>query len=182
MKLDRHTVGRRYGKALFELSEEKNQLESVYQELLELRKIYQMVPDVGNILSDVRLEPDEKQTIMDELFNVTDGIVHNFLQVVFSYGRMDDLLLMIEEYERRYDQKNGTILGTITTAVPLSEDKKQLIEAKIAQRLGYQKAELTPEVDEKIIGGVIVETEHKVLDGSVATRFRKMREQLRNNR
>ena len=38
MKLDKYTVGKRYGKALFELAVEKNQAEAIYQELLTLAK------------------------------------------------------------------------------------------------------------------------------------------------
>lgn len=179
MKIDKFTVGKRYGKALFELAVEKQATEAVYQELLELRKVYQLLPDVGNILSDVRLEPDQKRTVMDVIVNNFDGVVHNFLEIVFTYNRMDDLLLMIDEYERRYDNMRGLVLGTVTTAVPLSEDSKKQIEAKIANMLGYQKAALTPQVDPEIIGGVVVEAEHKVVDGSVATRFAKVKSLLR---
>ena len=39
MKLDKYTVGKRYGKALFELAVEKNQAEAIYQELLTLREV-----------------------------------------------------------------------------------------------------------------------------------------------
>ncbi len=65
MKLDKYTVGRRYGKALFELAIDSNRAEEIYQELLSLRQIYAEVPELGNMLSDVRLEPHEKRLIMD---------------------------------------------------------------------------------------------------------------------
>ncbi|MDU4834872.1 MAG: F0F1 ATP synthase subunit delta, partial [Enterococcus faecium] len=56
MKLDKYTVGRRYGKALFELAIDSNQAEEIYQDLVSLRQIYEQVPGLGNMLSDVRLE------------------------------------------------------------------------------------------------------------------------------
>ena len=59
MKLDKYTVGRRYGKALFELAIDSNRAEEIYQELLSLRQIYAEVPELGNLLSDVRLEPQK---------------------------------------------------------------------------------------------------------------------------
>ncbi|MCQ4503299.1 F0F1 ATP synthase subunit delta, partial [Vibrio parahaemolyticus] len=82
MKLDKYTVGRRYGKALFELAIDSNSAEEIYQELLSLRQIYSEVPGLGNVLSDVRLEPHEKRIIMDKLVSGFDGIVKNFLEVV----------------------------------------------------------------------------------------------------
>ena len=53
MKLDKYTVGRRYGKALFELAIDSNSAEEIYQELLSLRQIYSEIPGLGNVLSDV---------------------------------------------------------------------------------------------------------------------------------
>jgi len=41
MKLDKFTVGKRYGKALFELAMEEQRLTEVYQEVMTLRQIYQ---------------------------------------------------------------------------------------------------------------------------------------------
>ncbi len=40
-----------------------------------LRQIYEQVPGLGNMLSDVRLEPHEKREIMDKLVSGYDGIV-----------------------------------------------------------------------------------------------------------
>ena len=78
MKLDKYTVGRRYGKALFELAIDSNQAEEIYQDLVSLRQIYEQVPGLGNMLSDVRLEPHEKLEIMDKLVSGYDGIVKTF--------------------------------------------------------------------------------------------------------
>ncbi|MHC5249070.1 ATP synthase F1 subunit delta [Enterococcus sp. LJL120] len=179
MKLDKFTVGKRYGKALFELATEQNAVEAIYQDLLELRKVYEILPDVGNILSDARLEPDEKRKIMDSLVNNFSGTIYNFLEVVYNYNRMNDLPLMIDEFERRYDEMQGVILGTVTTAVPLNDADKVKIETKIATILGYQKAELTAIVNPSILGGVVVEAEHKVIDGSIQTRLENIKNLLR---
>ncbi|BBM19240.1 MULTISPECIES: ATP synthase F1 subunit delta [Enterococcus] len=178
MKLDKYTVGKRYGKALFELAIENEAADAVYQELLTIREICKEIPDLGNILTDVRLEGAEKKAIMDAFTGGFDGIVKNFLLVVFEYNRSDDLPFMIDEFERRYDEMNKVAHGTVTTAVPLSEEKKHELEAKVADVFGYQKASLTPIVDESILGGVIVEADHQVIDGSLASQLNGLRAAL----
>ncbi|EPI00878.1 ATP synthase F1, delta subunit [Enterococcus faecalis 13-SD-W-01] len=178
MKLDKYTVGRRYGKALFELAIDSNKSEEVYQELLSLRAIYQEVPDLGNVLSDVRLEGNEKRSIMDNLVSGYEGLVKNFLEVVFNYNRMDDLLFMIDEYERRYDEENGLLLGTVTTAVPLTDEQAEKLANNFAKTMNYQKVELTKKIDSSIIGGAIVEANHRVIDGSIRTQLENLRNQL----
>ena len=46
------------------------------------------------------------------------GSLKTFLEVVYEYNRMDDLLFMIEEYERRYDEHQGLLLGSVTNSSP----------------------------------------------------------------
>ncbi|MGM9904403.1 ATP synthase subunit delta [Enterococcus sp. 10A9_DIV0425] len=178
MKLDKYTVGRRYGKALFELAIASNNQEEIYQELLSLRQVYTSVPELGNILSDVRLEPHEKRVIMDKLVSGYDGIVKNFLEVVYNYNRMSDLGLMIDEYEHRYNEHKGLLLGSVKTAVPLSDEQLKRLEENVAKTMDYQKVELKQSVDSSIIGGAIVEADHRVIDGSIRTQLEKMRNQL----
>lgn len=178
MKLDKYTVGRRYGKALFELAMEEQQTAEVYQDLLSLRAIYQLVPDLGNILSDVRLEPYEKRGIMEQLVTNYTGITHDFLEVVYNYNRMDDLLLMITEYERRYDDLQSLVLGTVTTAIPLTAEQKARLEDKVAGLFGYQQARLENKIDANIIGGVKVEANNKVVDGSIAAKLAQVQKLL----
>ncbi|MBO0430671.1 ATP synthase F1 subunit delta [Enterococcus sp. DIV0660C] len=178
MKLDKYTVGRRYGKALFELAIDSNNSEEIYQELLSLRKIYEKVPELGGVLSDARLEPHEKRLIMDKLIGGYDGIVKNFLEVVYNYNRMDDLLFMIDEYEHRYNESNGLLRGTVKTAVPLSDEQLEKLEQNVAKTMNYQTVELETIVDSSILGGAIVEADHRVIDGSIRTQLETMRNQL----
>ncbi|BCA86174.1 ATP synthase subunit delta [Enterococcus saigonensis] len=175
MKLDKYTVGKRYGKALFELAAEEQVTEAVYHDLLSLKNIYKAIPDLGNMLSDVRLNLNAKRALMDKIVSEFDGITKNFLEVVFRYNRMDDLVLIIDEYERRYDEAQSLVLGTVTTAVTLSDEQKGQLEEKIASLLGYKKANLVEKVDPNILGGVVVEANHQVIDGSVKSRLEQLR-------
>jgi F-type H+-transporting ATPase subunit delta len=178
MKLDKYTVGKRYGKALFELAIEKQEIDSIYQDLLTLREVYHEVPGLGDILSDVRLEPYEKDEIMNRLVSGFEGTVKNFLLVVYNYSRMNDLLLMIDEYEKRYDEHTSLLLGTALTAVPLTKEQHQQLETKAAALLGYEQANLINLIDPSIVGGVIIEANHKVIDGSIHKQLERIQELL----
>lgn len=179
MKLDKITVAKRYGKALFELAVESQQAEDVYNELLKVRQIFEDIPQLGDLLSDVRLDLNEKRNVMDNLVKGFDGIVRNALEVIYQYNRMYDILLIIDEYERRFNNRNNLVLGSVTTAVPLTKEQKAKLTQKVANQLGYQKAELTEKVDPNILGGVIVEANHHVIDGSIRSRLEYLRKELR---
>lgn len=183
MKLDKYTVGKRYGKALFELAVEEQQTDVVYADLQILNKVYQEVPDLGNILSDVRLDLDEKREVMDNLAKgFDDGLFKNFLEVVYRYNRMADMPLIIEEFDRLYDEKQRVVSGTVTTAIPLDSQQKQRLEEQLALKLGYETAHLEEKVDAAIMGGVIIEANHQVIDGSVKTRLESLRNRIKQIR
>lgn len=91
---------------------------------------------------------------------------------------MNDLLLMIDEYERRFDEHESLILGTVITAVPLTKEQHQLTEKKAAKILGYKQAQFINLIDPTIIGGAIIEANHKVIDGSVHSQLLKMQQLL----
>lgn len=178
MKLDKYMVGKRYGKALFELALQKQEADEVYQQLLKLREVYHLVPGIGDILSDARLEPMEKDEIMEQLLKGFSGTMENFLQIVHKYSRMNDMLLMIDEYERRYDDHRSLILGTVVTAVPLTREQHREIEAKAAKLFGYEEANLINLIEPKILGGAIIGANYKVIDGSLRNQLKQIEQQL----
>lgn len=178
MKLDKYTVGKRYGKALFELAVERDKEQEIYQELMTLRSIYQEIPDLGFILSDARLEPYEKDIIFKEVVQAFDGIFADFLRVVYDYHRMDDIPLIIDEYEHRMNEHHQTVLGRVVTAIPLQSDQLLKIEQAVSKEMGYAKAFLVNEIDPEVIGGFFVEANHQVMDGTVRTQIKKLYQNL----
>ncbi|WP_416353051.1 ATP synthase F1 subunit delta [Agrilactobacillus fermenti] len=180
MALDKYTVGRRYAKALFELSDEHGNLEATYQELLAIRQIFTENDDLGQILTDTRLNLLEKKPILDALKQHFSPQMQTFLQMVFDYKRMDDILFMVDYFEKMYDEKNKTVLATVTTTVPLTDDQQQRLSDRLKTRFDANSVEITNVVDTSIMGGVIVRTEDKVIDGSIKTRLQKMRALLLN--
>ncbi|MDR0921559.1 MAG: F0F1 ATP synthase subunit delta [Lactobacillales bacterium] len=179
MKLDKFTIGKRYGKALFELTEEKGTSSSVYEELLQVREVFQGVPELGAVLTDSRLSPDKKKGIFKELSSGYSEIVQNFLGVTFDTGRMIDLPFIIDDFEERYDEKMGIVRGTVTTAVPLTNEQKNQIAVGLAQRLAVKTVDLEEKVDKEIVGGVIVEANHQIIDGSIKSQLTKLRNLLK---
>lgn len=180
MKLDKYTVGKRYSKALFELAMEQNQLEEVEQQLLELKAIFDEEPELGFILTDVRLSLAEKEVIVKKLEQGFSGIVRHFIRVVYEYRRMDDLPLMIADFEKLCDQHRGIIHGTVTTVIPLNERQQQALSEQLARLLDCKEVILTNKVDDSIIGGMVVEADNRIIDGSIKEKLNKLSALLLN--
>ncbi|MBP1044175.1 F0F1 ATP synthase subunit delta [Vagococcus sp. BWB3-3] len=178
MKTENLTIDRRYGKVLYDTSKEEHQLDEIHEELVALREIYEEVPELGRILSDDRLEPFEKVDILHELDKDFGETVSKFLRVIYEYGRMAEIPQIIDEFEHFYYDNKGILVAEVTSAVELTDEQSERIEAEIAKRYDYKKVKLKKKIDPDILGGLIVSANHKVIDNSVKKQLDAMHKEL----
>ena len=178
MSLDKKTVANRYAKAIFELAEENGQLDQTYQELSALRQVFEENGSLAALLSGVDLSLAEKKSLIDALKKDASPFVSNLIQMVFDYGRMDDLVAIIDEFERRYDASNKRIHAEVITAVQLDTKQRDQLKAGLAKRLSANEIVLHETVDPSILGGVVIRTNNETLDGSLRSKIEQIRRLL----
>lgn len=178
MSLDKKTVANRYAKAIFELAEENGQLDQTYQELSALRQVFEENDSLAVLLSGVDLSLAEKKSLIDALKKDASPFVSNLIQMVFDYGRMDDLVAIIDEFERRYDAFNKRIHAEVITAVQLDTKQRDQLKAGLAKRLSANEIVLHETVDPSILGGVIIRANNETLDGSLSSKIEQIRRLL----
>lgn len=178
MSLDQNTVAERYAKAMIELAEADDQLDQTYQELVALRTIFTDNPSLQSAFSGTKLKLDQKQGLVDELKQGASKYVANLVQMVYDYGRMNDMVAIIDEFERQYDEKKKYVHAVVVTAVQLDETRRANLKNALAKRYGANQIILDEQVDPDIIGGAVIKIGSETLDGSVATKLNKMRRLL----
>ncbi|GKT03996.1 ATP synthase F1 subunit delta [Furfurilactobacillus sp. WILCCON 0119] len=177
-KLAKTQVARRYGRAMFDAASDRQQLESVYDELIQVQGVFQSVPTLGTVLTGAGLQNPEKEALLKPLLDAASPLVHNFLQMLFDYGRLNDTVAIIDEFKRLYDEQNQTVYADVTTAVALSDEQQQRLAASIANRVGAKTVHVNQLVDPEIVGGVIVNSNNTVIDGSIRTQLAHIRQAL----
>lgn len=178
MSLDKKTVANRYAKAIFELAEENDQLDQTYQELSALRQVFEENGSLAALLSGVDLSLAEKKSLIDALKKDASPFVSNLIQMVFDYGRMDDLVAIIDEFERRYDAFNKRIHAEVITAVQLDTKQRDQLKAGLAKRLSANEIVLHETVDPSILGGGVIRANNETLDGSLRSKIEQIRRLL----
>lgn len=178
MSLDNLTIAKRYSKALFELAEQHDQLDDLQSELNELRKVFQTVPNLGSMLSDALLSYDKKRPIVEQLEKDASPMVKNFIQMTFDYGRVNNIVGIINEFDNLVDEKHQIVRANLTTAVEITDDQKQQIADGFAQRIGAKKVVVDSKVDDSIIGGAVLESHGLIYDGSISTQINQIKQQL----
>ena len=180
MSLDKQTVANRYAKALFELVDEDNTLDQTYQELTALRQVFEDNAALASVLSGVQLSLSEKKSLIDDLKKGFSQPVSNLIQMTFDYGRINDLVAIIDEFETQYDHLQKRVHADVVSAVQLDENRRQKLANALAARLGANEVVLNQTVDPTIIGGLIVKVGSQTLDGSIKTKLERMRQLLVN--
>ena len=117
----------------------------------------------------------EKQALVDQVKEGASKYVANLLQMAFDYRRMSDMVAIVDEFERRYDEKHKRVHAEVVTAVQLDETRRNQLRDNLAARLGAQEIVLNEKVDPTILGGVVVKTANQTLDGSIKTKIEQIR-------
>ncbi|MGQ9473984.1 MAG: F0F1 ATP synthase subunit delta [Candidatus Caldatribacteriaceae bacterium] len=69
-------------------------------------------------------------------------------------------------------------LVKVVTPLPLNSEQREIIRAKIGKLLGNDFFSLEEEVDESLIGGVVVFLRGFIIDCSIRTQLEKIKESI----
>jgi F-type H+-transporting ATPase subunit delta len=172
----------RYAKSLLDLAVEKGQLEAVHSDMLLLQGLIRSSRELANLLKSPIVNPDKKDKILDA---ITAGkvsvITTTFIKLLIAKGREIYLGEIAHAFIDQYKAYKGIRTVKLTTAVPVSEELKKAIVDKVSAGRNAANIELVTAVDEKLIGGFVLEIGDEMVDGSVAFDLKNIKKQFQNN-
>jgi len=172
------SVARVYSRAMLDLAESEGQAESLFEELRDLAALMHRDEGFRRFLISPLVKVGERAKFLEKnLRGRASDLLVNSLQVLNSHGRLDFLDTIIEVYHQEYQGRHGRIDVRVTTAVPLDDALRQQLRSA-AERMVGREPELVEEVDESLIGGMIVRVGDRKIDTSVANDLRKLRHRL----
>ena len=169
-------IAKEYAAALFLLAcEEKKQRE--YLTALEtVSAAFEAEEQYLSLLSSPAIPQTERLSMIEEAFSETvPEQVLSFMQLMCERGRIELLPDAISEYSALLAASERISEATVTSAAALTDDEKnRLVSALEAKNKGRVKA--TYKVDPSLIGGIIVEMDGSVMDGSLRHRLHDVKE------
>lgn len=173
-----HAVARRYATALFELAQEKNQIDQIEQELDVVIGVIDANRRLKAIIDDVLIAAEVKQDLLKKLFvDKVSPLLLNLLQVVARKRRESYLPDIRRAYVDLANQARGLVEVEVRSAVPLGEETLAKLEGRLLSRLG-KRVRFSTQVAPELVGGLVVRVGDQLMDGSVKTRLQRMRERL----
>ena len=172
----KNNISHEYAEALFLLSCEEKSEEKYLFDLRSVKDVLDSEPEYIELLHSPSIPKDEKIQLIENAFSgkINEHIV-SFLKLMCENNRIEYLYSCFDVYEKLYNEVKRVIVANVTSAVELNEEEKARIIEKLQKKFGY-KVELVCQVDEKIIGGIIIKTEDTIIDGSLKRKMRDVKE------
>ena len=171
------TVARSYGESVFELAEKHN-LHNEFAAGFAALSVVLAEPSVRVFLGTPKLDTSVKKST---LRSALEGRVHplflNFVLVVLDKRRQLLLGEIGQHYHALVDEAAGRMHVQVTVAREPSAELEQDIRTRLSEIFGKT---VIPHVtvDGRILGGIVVRHEDKVIDGSLRRRLLAMRRKL----
>ncbi len=167
---------RRHAQAVFELALEKGELEK-WQADLELIGVALTDPQLARLLENPKLRFSEKEEMLQNVLSGVNPLALNLAKMLVAKNRLGIVDGLIEEFNNMLNSHFGKETAEIITAIPLSDEGKEIIRGKLSGVTGKDLV-VTAEVDPEIMGGVVARVGDKLIDGSVRTRLKELRKDL----
>lgn len=130
------------------------------EELNLIKELFQEEAELVGILTNTEIRQKEKDELIDNIFknNVSDEMIELIKKIFIKYNNM--------------------LSVTAITAVPMKKDTqdklKDIINKKLDKDIIFEN-----EIDENIIGGVLLKVGDKVFDGTIKSQLKSVEKQLK---
>jgi len=171
----RDSAPRRYAEAAFQLATRDDSIETWRREL-ELAATM-TAGQLMAVLANPALPLDQRLEAADRVLAGLSQSVRNIIFLLVRHRRIEQLPRVVAEFVRLDDRRRGVTHATASSAAPLTDAEIRALTARLEQMTGGHIA-LTTDVDESLLGGLIVRVGDRLIDGSVRGRLERLRNQL----
>ncbi|MCR4292627.1 MAG: ATP synthase F1 subunit delta [Candidatus Kuenenia sp.] len=164
--------------ALLEAAADKDLLEQVEKDLDLLSDTLARQEGFKKMLLHPSITRKEKKDTIKAVFGeYVSGLMINFLYLLVDRRREALLDVIPDVYRKVVDKKKGVIRAKIQAAIPIVGERLENLRAVITKLTG-KIVEVEVVENPQILGGLVVEIENKMIDGSVLSRLRNLRSKL----
>ncbi len=172
------TLAKRYARALLSLSDRAGATEAIEAEILGLKAFWQGTPKVRSVLLHPKVSRPEKAALLDKaLEGRVHPLVRELLHLLVEKGRLSYLPEIADQFDQLADESHGVVRVQVASFLPLTTAQQEALSARMSARTG-KKVDLRYREDRSLKGGMAVRLGDQVMDGSVATRLKRLKEEL----
>jgi F-type H+-transporting ATPase subunit delta len=133
--------------------------------------------EVNAFIQNSRVPPGEKARLLESALTGVNPLVLNLARLLLRRGKTALGPQIREAFQELVDASRGISHATVTSAVPLSAEDTKAVTEKLTEMTGGPVVVKT-EVDDRILGGLIVRIGDRLIDGSTLSKLVALKQQL----
>tara|TARA_Y100000591_G_scaffold67900_1_gene56198 strand:+ start:237 stop:794 length:558 start_codon:yes stop_codon:yes gene_type:complete len=172
----------RYSRALFEVSQDSDDLDKVENDIKNFKLIYDKNSELRNFIKD----PSQIINEQNKLVNlISDKLklsknVQKFLLLLIEKRRIFFVNKIIESFLRLCSQKRGEIKASLISSKELSQTELNDISRDLSKSMG-STLKLDYKVDKELIGGLKLQLGSIMIDTSIRNKLKKYEQAMLEN-
>jgi ATP synthase F1 delta subunit len=170
-------IARVYADALFEAAKDANKLDTLQEQVGQFADALDESRDMQVFFFSPYFSSAEKSEGIGKVLSGADPELINFLELLVEKHRMPVLFRIRRRFDALCAEENKELEVTVTSAVELDGGTVDEIGDAIAKQTG-RKVELNSNVDDSILGGLVLRVGNMVLDASVRNQLEKLRKNV----
>lgn len=177
-------VANTYASALFDLARDaggETEVESVLAQLEGVLEIARTDSQFNEFLASLALPLKKREVSLKRMLsgNVSP-VVLNFLLVLNRKGRLSNLPAVVRALDVVVQEHFGRVEVDVYTPATISAEALESLKSQLRNRLSKEVI-VHPYTDSSMIGGIRLRIGDQLIDSSVATRLRRMGDQLKDH-
>ena len=168
-----------YARNLMELANQEGSVDLCYQEIKAINKELNKNEELAKFIVSDEHNSQEKKDKLQEAFNheLDDSILYGLFLIIDSIPRKHQELELIHAFLEHYYQTRGITFGTVYSAKLLSSEQRRKLDNTFTAKLN-KNIRLENKIDPSLIGGIKVEINNQVWDGSYKAKMERMKASL----
>ncbi len=176
-------IAARYAAAVFDLSQESNDLKGLESDVETLGQALADSDDLKNLISSPIYTRDQQQTAIAAIAGKMglSGTTTSVLGLMASKRRLFVVPQLVDALRARIADEKGEIAADVTSAKALTKDQTAALTAALSKQVG-KTVKITETVDESLIGGLVVKVGSKMIDTSIASKLNALQNSMKEVR
>ena len=172
-------VSKTYAQALFELAVEEGKTTAFLEESVALLEVLRSNAEFGQFMNHPKIQKEDKLEVVQNVFR--DQISREmlgFLVTIVEKDRYGEIEAILQDFIASIKEYNNIGTAYVTTAIAINDQEKQDIESRLLATTRYRTIECIYDVDQSLIGGMVIKMGDRVVDSSIRTKLDKLQREL----
>ncbi len=169
------TAAFRYASALVDLAMEQNAIPKIEQDVADLKAMIAGSKDLQSLIKSPLTNAGAQAAAMSEIADKAklNPLTKNFLLTLVQNRRLRDIDAVLKAVEANLSARRGELRAKVESAVALTDAQKKSLAEQLSKTIG-QPVAVDADINQELIGGVVITLGSLMIDDSVRTKLERM--------